>query len=45
MALGSPTELLFVVCKVLLYSWRKPLPVRKLQNEIKDILTHRVNPE
>lgn len=44
MALGSPTEFLFVVWKVSFDSWGKSLPVCELQNEIKDILTHRVNP-
>lgn len=44
MAFGRPGKLLFVVQKVFLYSWRKPLPVCELQHEIKDILAHQENP-
>lgn len=44
MALGSPSELLLVLGKVLLHNWRKSAPIHELQDEIKDILTHGENP-
>lgn len=44
MALGSPSELLPVLGKVLLHNWRKSAPIHELQDEIKDILAHGENP-